>query len=403
MAEIKDSEKLFEEKLEVLKASLEGKAKEHVETAVKEFQETFEKDYQEKTKTLVGEELKEYQSKADQIENGMKELKEHAAKLDAKMNQVDVQGNKEGFEGKMRKLITENYKGISGVSKGRGFKLGAEETKAVGNMTTSNLTGDEEREYSREVAMVPGRLVHFVDLCGPDINVGVGTYTFPRETGSEGAVATQTEGADKGQIDYDFTNVDVATDFLAGFAVYSKKMRNNLPFLESFLPGALRRDYLNAEDTSFNTTLAAAATASAEIITGQNKVEMLIAEFATLAGSNFVANTMVSKPADYFDILITEKSTGAGYGLPGVATFDGGVLRINGVPYVWANWLAANKYYVGDWSTINRVVTEGLSLEFSEHDEDNFRKNNITARIEAQIGLAIHRTDAVILGDFTAT
>lgn len=403
MAE-KDNEKLFEEKLGVLKASLEGKAKEHVDTAVKEFQKAFEKDYAEKTKTLVGEELKEYQSKADQTENGLKELKTYAEKLDAKINEKATQtGEKEGFESKMAKLIKDNFEGISNVSKGRGFKLGQKETKAVGNMTTANLTGDEEREYSREVAMVPGRLVHFVDLCGPDINIGVGTYTFPRETTSEGAIATQTEGSDKGQIDYDLSNIDVATDFLAGFAVYSKKMRNNLPFLESFLPRALRRDYMNAEDTSFNTTLAAAATASAQIITGKNKVEMLINELATLAGINFVGNTIVSRPADYFNILITEKSTGAGYGLPGIVTFDNGVLRINGVAYVWANWLAANKYYVGDWSTINRVVTEGLSLEFSEHDEDNFRKNNITARIEAQIGLAIHRTDAVILGDFTAT
>ena len=41
--------------------------------------------------------------------------------------------------------------------------------------------------------------------------------------------------------------------------------------------------------------------------------------------------------------------------------------------------------------------------DFSDSDEDNFRKNNITARVEAQVGLAIERTDALRLGDFTNT
>ena len=49
------------------------------------------------------------------------------------------------------------------------------------------------------------------------------------------------------------------------------------------------------------------------------------------------------------------------------------------------------------------LLTEGLSVDFSDSDEDNFRKNNITARVEAQVGLAIERTDALRLGDFTNT
>ena len=130
---------------------------------------------------------------------------------------------------------------------------------------------------------------------------------------------------------------------------------------------------------------------------------MLINEIATLAGLNFNANAIVVTPADYHSILSIEKSTGAGYGLPIGWTFDGGILRCLGIPVRQVNWLAANKYYVGDWSTISKVVTEGLSVQFSDEDEDNFRKNNITARVEAQVGLAIHRPDAVIYGDFSTT
>jgi hypothetical protein len=100
--------------------------------------------------------------------------------------------------------------------------------------------------------------------------------------------------------------------------------------------------------------------------------------------------------------MVTEKSTGAGYGLPGVVTFDGGVLRISGIPIYKATWLAANKYFVGDWSRVKKVVTEGLSLDFSESEGTNFVKNEITARIEAQVALAVEQPSALIFGDFTA-
>ena len=49
--------------------------------------------------------------------------------------------------------------------------------------------------------------------------------------------------------------IDVNTDFIAGFCVYSKKMANNLPFLESFLPGELRRSYFDGENYIFNALL----------------------------------------------------------------------------------------------------------------------------------------------------
>lgn len=395
-------EQEFIQKLEALKSSLEGKTKDQVDAAVKSFEETFEAKATESMNSLVGEAKSQFESKAAEIEKGLAEVKEYASKLDAKMNEVSMNELKAGgFESRMQKFIKDNGERIQKFRKGMAFD--SQELKAVGNMTTANLTGDEEREYSRDTVIVPGRLIHFVDLCGPDVNVGVGTYTYPRETGAgEGAIAAQTEGSDKSQRDYDFTNVDVATDFIAGFAVYSKKMRNNLPFLESFLPVALRRDYMNAEDAAFETVLSAAATASA--VTSGEKIERIFKEVAALAGANHAPNGIVMTPADYFDVLVMEKSTGAGYGLPpGVVVEDSGLMRILGTPTVWSNWMTANEYYVGDWSRINRVVTEGLSLEFSEHDEDNFRKNNITARIEAQVGLAVHQPSAIILGDFTAT
>lgn len=405
-------EKLIAE-LETLKKGLEGKTTEEVKSAIGAFETKFNTIIETATKAnkdafeLEIKGLKEKAEKAEKaaekLAEDLKAVQDHADKLDVKLQEKGAaKKDKESFETSVKSILGENFEKISQVRKGNSAKI---EVKTVGDMLlTTHLTGDQPRDYSTTVAAVPAQLVNFTDLTGAPIMIEGGTYTFPRETGAgEGSISTQTEGSGKTQRDYDLTMVDVNTDFLAGYTRYSKKMANNLAFLQSFIPTALRRDYMKAENTLFNTALAAAATASTQVITGSNKVEMLINDIATLEGIDFAANGIVLRPADWYDIAKTEKSTGAGYGLPGIVAYSNGVLTINGIPIYKANWIGANKYYVGDWSRIKKVVTEGLSLEFSTEDADNFTKNLITARIEAQIGLAIERTDAVIIGDFSAT
>lgn len=328
----------------------------------------------------------------------LKAIQDHADKLDVKLQEKSVETKSNGYFDVMTKSLTDNFDQIKEVRAGKSVQV-----KAVGDMTLPvNLTGAQPKDYNYDVVMVPGQLVNVADLIG-SVNIFGGTYTFPRETGAgEGSIGAQTEGATKNQRDYDLTMVDVNTDFIAGFTRYSKKMANNLPFLTSFIPKALRRDYFIAENAAFNTSLAAAATASTEIITGKNRVEMLINELGKLENANYAPNGIVLRPSDFYEIMKTEKSTGAGYGLPGIVTFDGGQLRINGVAVYKATWVAAGRYYVGDWSRVNKIVTEGLSLDFSEQEGTNFVKNMITARIESQVAIAVEDPNAVVYGNFAA-
>ena len=398
-------EKLIAE-LETLKKGLEGKTEAEVKSAMDAFEVKVSESIQNETKSVKDAVELEIKGMKESIEglagkDVVDAMQKHLDKLDVKLQSKSIEKKDAvSFDSTIKYAIKDNFAAVSTVRKGNSAKL---ELKTVGNMTLTNLTGDQPRDYSNAVIAVPSPLVNFADLVGAPINISGGTYTFPQETSSEGAIAVQTEGSSKGQIDYDFTMVDVNTDFLAGFTRYSKKMANNLPFLETFLPSALRRDYMKAENTRFNTALAAAALASTQVITSNNKIQMLMNEVARLEQLDNPVNGIVVRPSDWWDIQATEKSTGAGYGLPGVVTYTNGTLYINGIPVYKATWVTANKYYVGDWSRIKKVVTEGLSLEFSNEDADNFTKNNITARIEAQTALAIERATAVIYGDFTAT
>ena len=371
----------LKEQLGALTLKLEGKSQNEVKNAIEAFEV--------KNKEVIDNQIKEVK---ESFEVQLKELQDHADKLDVKLQ---AKAKNEMVKGDaVKSAITENFDSIKSVRKGQAVQV-----KAVGDMTLgASLTGDQPRTYNYDVVSVPGQALNVSDLAG-SVSISGGTYTFVKVVKGEGSISAQTEGSSKTQIDYDYTMVDVNTDFIAGFARYSKKMANNLPFLESSLPNELRRDYFISENAAFNTVLAAAATAST--LTTGNSIERLIANIAVLEGINHVVNGVVISPADYWSILVTEKSTGAGYGLPGVVTFDGGVLRISGIPIYKATWLAANKYYVGDWSRVKKVVTEGLSLDFSESEGTNFVKNEITARIEAQVALAVEQPSALIFGDFT--
>lgn len=374
-----------------IKAALEG-IKAQVET------KTAEQSVEVKSliEALEAKMKSENNETIDALKADLKAIQDHADLLDVKLQEKKAEAKSEGYFDVMEKALNENFNEIKEVRSGKSVQV-----KAVGDMTLANLTGAQPKDYNFNTVMIPGQLVNVADLVG-SVNISGGTYTFPREGAGEGSIATQTEGSSKAQRDYDFTMVDVNTDFIAGFTRYSKKMANNLPFLTSFIPNALRRDYFIAENSAFNTVLAGAATASAQVITDKNKIEMLINEIATLENSNYAVNGIVVRPSDFYDIMKTAKSASSGYGLPGIATYEGGVLRINGIAVYKATWLAANKYFVGDWSRVNKVVTQGLSLEFSEQEGTNFVKNNITARIESQTALAVEQPAAIIYGDFTA-
>tara|TARA_B100001750_G_scaffold204452_1_gene180882 strand:+ start:401 stop:1546 length:1146 start_codon:yes stop_codon:yes gene_type:complete len=340
------------------------------------------------------------------LESAIEESKTSRVKMQEQLDNISIDlknqnaliKNNDAKEDSIASIVKSNFSEISKVyDNKKAFTL------EVKDMTLgSNLTGDQPRDYNNNTVIRPPQMTNAEDLMRI-LPISGGTYTFNRLSLSTNNIATQTEGALKGQNEYSYDMVDANTDFIAGFSVYSRKMRNNLPFLEASLSTALREDYYRAENAEFETILAAQATASTEVITSSNKIQMLIGDIAALADNNFMANGVVVRPSDYYDILITEKSTGAGYGLPGVVTFEGGLLRINGIPVYLATWLPADKYYVGDWSRVSKIVTEGFSFTVSEDDSDNFRKNNITAKVECQCTCVIEQPDAVIYGDFSAT
>jgi len=146
----------------------------------------------------------------------LKAVQDYAEKLDAKLQEAKTETKDGDF---LSKSISDNIEAIKNVKKGSSF-----ETKAVGNMTISNVSGSTPKTYNLDIVTLPAQTVNLEDLARP-VMADNGTYVFTRELAGEGSIAANSEGAAKSQRDYDFEAIDVVTNFIAGFARYSKKMR----------------------------------------------------------------------------------------------------------------------------------------------------------------------------------
>lgn len=265
--------------------------------------------------------------------------------------------------------------------------------KLAGTMMTSvNLTGDSQMSYNNRQALVPNQRINFRDLI-PSTSSPTGTYVTYRETGGEGAIAVQTEGQSKSQIDYDFTEVKTVSGYLAGFARFSKQMMYHLPWLQTTLSRMLLRDFYKKENDKFYDQVVAAATGfNTSIETDDAK--MLIDVLMGRLDSNFNNSFVLVKNSQKGALLKLLYENGFYMGAGSVIGTPNGNVSIADTPIIGVSWADADKIVVIDNDFIERVETESLRVEFSYEDADNFTKNLVTARIECFEDLNILRTEA---------
>lgn len=308
--------------------------------------------------------------------------------------------NKKSFGDAFAETMAEAFESkqaeFKAFAKDRNAKL-VLDLKTVGDMTLgANLTGDGQATYNTRQGLVPSQKINFRDLI-PTTQSPTGLYVTYRETGSEGAIAVQTEGSAKGQIDYDLTEVKVVSDYIAGFARFSKQMMAQLPFLQSSLQRMLLRDFYKKENAQFFSVASSAATGSTTTSASVD-AEQLVDWIANQLNANFNASFALVNYSQWARLLKTKPSD---YSVPGGVIIDpAGNIRICGVPVIGASWVTDDKALIIDSDYLERVETESLRVEFSYEDADNFTKNLVTARVECFEDINVMRTDALIYGDF---
>ena len=276
--------------------------------------------------------------------------------------------------------LKENANALETLKKGQSVKI---DMKAVSDMSlATNLTGDGTASYSVRQAILPAQKINFRDLVPTTVSP-TGLYVQYRETGSEGSISVQTEGAAKSQIDYDFTEIKVVENYIAGFSRFTKQMAKQLPYMQGTLPRIMSRDFYKAENTAFFTTVSTAATGD-DTTAGANIVEIIMDLIANQNAANFSASFAIVHPVTLAAINKVLLTNGYYPGAAGISSVANGSLAISGTPVIAASWAVAGNVLILDADYCERVETEGLNVQFAMEDGDNFTKNQITARIECQ-------------------
>jgi hypothetical protein len=373
-----------------------------IETAVKSATESVEK-----MKAANEAAIADVKSDVAEVKAAVVTMDEAAKKNQAALDQLIAEkaakkvDNKtksfgDAFAEQMAEAFEAKQAEIKEFQKNKNAKLTID-LKAVGTMTLgNNLSGDGVATYNQRQGLVPAQKINMRDLI-PTAVSPTGLYVTYRETGTEGSIGIQTEGNPKSQIDYDLTEVKVVSDYIAGFARFSKQMMFQLPFLQNTLQRMLLRDFYKKENSTFFTAVSTAATGSTTTAATVD-AEQLVDWIANQLDANFEASFALVSYAQWADLLKTKPTD---YSVPGGFVIDAnGNVRIAGVPVIGASWVTNDKALIIDANYLERVETEGLRVEFSYEDSDNFQRNLVTARVECFEDINIMRTDAIIYGSF---
>lgn len=116
--------------------------------------------------------------------------------------------------------------------------------------------------------------------------------------------------------------------------------------------------------------------------------------------AGFPADGILLNPSDWATIEIELMTTAAGQTLYSVS--EGGTPRLFGVPVIQSIGMTADNVAVGAFGQGYMVHNrEGVVVDMSESDSDNFTRNLITIRAERRLALATERPAAVRAGDLT--
>jgi hypothetical protein len=406
-------EKALHDELAKLKTELEtslttkasNEAKEQkalIEKQIKDIEQKLLDAEKARTDKLTPE-IKALNEKVKTLEDG-KVISDEIAKKNQQVIDDFVAAKKKRNESKDKKTFGEamhvalaeafesKQKEFESFKKDRDAKISIE-LKTVGDMTIPvNLTGDGVASYGPRQGLVPNQKVNIRDLI-PATQSPTGLYVTYRETGGEGSISTQTEGAAKSQKDYDLSEVKTVSNYIAGFTRFSKQMMYVLPWLQTSLVRMLLRDFYKEENRKFYAAIALAAsgfntTASTE--DNEAIIDLIYGRADTDFNTSFILgkNNMVGRMLK----LMYGKGYYAGAGSI-VGTPDGRV-SISGIPAIGASFATSDKAMFIDTDYIERVETDSLKVEFSYEDADNFTKNLVTARVECFEDLNLLRTDA---------
>ncbi len=284
----------------------------------------------------------------------------------------------------------------------------------------NTLTGsDTNVAPQRNAGIVGGAFLPFaMEALLPSTTTSSNAIEFTKEASFTNSAAEAAEGAQKAESALTWSLVNMPVSTVAHWIKISKQLAADAPALAAYVNTRMRYGVNQKVDTQLvvgdgtapnisgtydtgNFTAHGYSNAAiAAISTTFKKLVLIRKVIADLYAAGYPADAIVLNPADWATIEIELFTTAAGQTLYSVN--DAGQARLFGLPVIQAIGMAADTFQVGRFSEAYMIYNrEGVVVEMSDSDSDNFTKNLITLRAERRLALATEKPAAVRGGDLT--
>lgn len=284
----------------------------------------------------------------------------------------------------------------------------------------NTLTGsDTTVAPQRNAGIVGGAMLPFaMEALLPSTTTSSNAIEFTKEASFTNSAAEAAEGAQKAESALTWSLVNMPVSTVAHWIKISKQLAADAPALAAYVNTRMRYGVNQKVDTQLvvgdgtapnisgtydtgNFTAHGYSNATIAAISSTFKKLVLIRKvIADLYAAGYPADAIVLNPADWATIEIELFTTAAGQTLYSVN--EAGQARLFGLPVIQAIGMAADTFQVGRFSEAYMIYNrEGVVVEMSDSDGDNFQKNLVTLRAERRLALATEKPAAVRGGDLT--
>lgn len=288
---------------------------------------------------------------------------------------------------------------------------------AIGIEVKNTLTGsDTTVAPDRKPGIVSGAFQPFsMEALLPSTPTSSNAIEFTRENVFTNNAAETAEGAAKPESSLTWTLVNMPVSTVAHWIKISRQLAADAPALAAYVNTRMRYGVNqkvdiqlvvgdgtapNISGTYDSGNYTAHGYANAALGSTLKKLVLIRKVMADLYIAGYPADAIVLNPADWATIEIELFTTAAGQTLYSVN--DAGQARLFGVPVIQSIGMAADTFQVGRFSEAYMVHNrEGVVVDMSDSDGDNFTKNLITLRAERRLALATEKPAAVRGGDLT--
>ena len=268
----------------------------------------------------------------------------------------------------------------------------------------------------RRPSIVGGAFLPFsMEALLPSTPTSSNAIEFTKENVFTNSAAAALEGGQKAESSLTWTLVNMPISTIAHFIKISKQLSADAPALAAYVNTRMRYGVNQKVDTQLvvgdgtapnisgtydSGNYTAHGYANADLGSTLKKYVLIRKIMADLYTAGYPADAVVLNPADWAAMEIDAFTTAAGQGLISLDAM--GRPMLFGVPVVQSIGMAADTFQVGRFSEAYMVHNrEGVVVEMSDSDGDNFQKNLITLRAERRLALATERPAAVRGGDLT--